>query len=90
MNKILIVDNLKLGKFAKIDFDNYYQLVSNKKVMEMITERAIPYDEAKSNFEKIIQDNDLHPIFGTFKITNDLTSDFIGLAKLTLNNTECN
>ncbi len=90
MNKIAFGAKLGLKKFTRNDFDNYYRLVSNLKVMEMITERSIPYDEAKSNFEKIIQDNDLHPTFGVYKITNDFTNDFIGLAKLTINSTDCN
>ncbi|MFA5330161.1 MAG: GNAT family N-acetyltransferase [Prolixibacteraceae bacterium] len=90
MNRITFIDDLGLEKFTKNDFENYYQLVSSEKVMEMITESAITYRKAKSNFEKIIQNNDLHPIFGTYKITTDATKDFIGLAKLTINNTDCN
>ena len=90
MNKMAFVDKLGLEKFTRNDFGNYYQLVSSVEVMELITERAIPYDEAKSNFDKIIQDNDSHSIFGVYKITNDLTNEFIGLAKLTINSTDSN
>jgi len=86
MDKNTLLDNLKLEKFTRDDFYNYYQLVGNKKVMEMITGKPLTYDQAKSNFELIICNNDIHPDFGTFKITDALTNDFIGLAKLTLKN----
>lgn len=38
---------IKVEKFNEHDFINYYDLVGNEKVMQMITERAIPIDEAK-------------------------------------------
>lgn len=49
--------NIKLKKFEAKDFPLYFELVNNEKVMEMITERAIEEDEAKVNFEKLIQNN---------------------------------
>lgn len=33
--------NIKLVNFTKNDFSQYFELVNNEKVMEMITERAI-------------------------------------------------
>jgi len=45
----------KLEKFSENDFPNYFQLVSNEKVMEMITERPIQFDESKNDFEKLIR-----------------------------------
>ncbi|GEM_PF-4275273 len=39
--------NIPLEKFTKDDFADYFKLVSNEKVMEMITERAIGAEEAQ-------------------------------------------
>ncbi|WP_306568331.1 GNAT family N-acetyltransferase [Flavobacterium lindanitolerans] len=73
---------IKLEKFTENDFSHYFELVNNEKVMEMITERAIEKDEAKTDFDKLIQNNKLNKNFGNFKIIDNKTNEFIGLAKL--------
>lgn len=73
---------IHLEKFAVNDFADYYRLVSDEKVMEMITERAIPLDQAKIDYEKIIENNKLGQSFGSFKILDAVSNEFIGLAKL--------
>lgn len=73
---------LKLEKFTLSDFHHYFSLVSNQRVMEMITERAIELDEAKGDYDKIIENNKINKDFGNFKILDRHTKDFIGLAKL--------
>ncbi len=85
MAEFLLVKKFRLEKFKIEDFDFYYQLVACKRVMAMITEKAIPYDEAKSKFDRLIQNNNLHSVFGTFKITDASSNDFVGLVKLTIN-----
>ncbi|CAM1351165.1 GNAT family N-acetyltransferase [Tenacibaculum ascidiaceicola] len=77
-----------LTKFTESDFTDYFKLVNNEKVMEMITERAIELEEAKKDFEKLIENNRLTPSFGNFKILNEDTNEFLGLAKLKI--TEAN
>ncbi len=52
--------------------------------MEMITERAIEIDEAKSDFDKLMQNNMLSETFGNFKMLDNETNEFVGLAKLEL------
>ncbi|WP_228272695.1 GNAT family N-acetyltransferase [Acinetobacter haemolyticus] len=74
--------NIKLEKFHAQDFDDYYQLVGNEEVMAMITERAIPQEEAEQDFQLLLANNQLHPNFGHFKILNTNTNEYIGLAKL--------
>jgi len=74
--------NIKFEKFTESDFTHYFELVNNEKVMEMITERAIEINEAKSDFDKLIENNKLDHNFGNFKILNNETDEFIGLAKL--------
>jgi len=74
--------NIKLEKFHAQDFDDYFQLVGNEEVMAMITERAIPIDEAEQDFQLLLANNQLHPNFGHFKILDASTNEYIGLAKL--------
>ncbi|MDP4550100.1 GNAT family N-acetyltransferase [Alkalihalobacillus macyae] len=76
---------LKYVKFQANDFEDYFSLVSDKRVMAQITERAIPLEEAKSNFEKLLMRNDKDAIIGTYKIKNTYTNEFIGLGHLSLN-----
>lgn len=71
---------LLLEKFTDEDFDLYYQLVGNERVMAMITERAIPLEEARKEYCLLLENNGLHYSFGNFKILEN--SNFIGLAKL--------
>ncbi|MCH7295541.1 GNAT family N-acetyltransferase [Acinetobacter higginsii] len=77
---------IKLEKFHRHDFKLYYQLVGNEKVMAMITERAIPEEEAMKDFQLLIVNNRLHPNFGHFKILDVNTNEYIGLAKLEIKN----
>lgn len=74
-----------LEKFHPQDFMDYFQLVSDLSVMEMITERAIPWDEAQIDFEQLIASNSEGEYFGNFKILTRSSKKFVGLAKLVLN-----
>ena len=71
-----------LEKFTPEDFDKYYELVSNEEVMAMITERAIPLDEATRNYNVLLSNNELHKSFGNFKVMEFITNKFIGSALL--------
>ncbi len=71
---------IKLVKFDKNDFSDYYRLVGNEKVMAMITERAIPQNEARIKFELILLNNSIHEAFGNFKVLDEHTNAFIGTA----------
>lgn len=55
--------------------------------MEMITERAIGLEEAQKDFNKILENNELELNFGNFKILNEVTNEFLGLAKLEITET---
>lgn len=74
--------DIKLEKFTENDFTHYLKLVNDEKVMQMITERALETEEAKSDFDKLIENNELSENFGSFKILDNETKEFIGLAKL--------
>ena len=71
-----------LEKFGPHDFDDYFRLVSDPKVMAMISERGIPADEARQDYADLLANNDIHPDMGQFRILQRKTSHFIGLAKL--------
>ncbi|MBP1047744.1 GNAT family N-acetyltransferase [Enterococcus sp. BWM-S5] len=70
-------------KFTTNDFSDYYCLVSDERVMAQITERAIPEVEAKENYEKLLIRNQETIDFGSFRVLDNETNEFIGLAHLT-------
>lgn len=77
--------NVKLEKFTEGDFDDYFRLIGNDRVMAMITGRALKEDEARVRFESLLGYNQLNAHLGTFKILDTETNEFIGLAKLKIN-----
>lgn len=79
------MSDLNLVKFQIKDFEDYFSLVSDKRVMAQITERAIPLEEARSNYEKLLMRNEKDDIIGSYKINDTNTNEFIGLSHLTLN-----
>lgn len=64
--------HLTLKKIQSTDFKKYFLLVSDEQVMKMITERAIPLEEARKKFEKIVNRNNQFEIFGSYKVYNDM------------------
>jgi len=74
--------DLLLEKFSEVHFADYLKLVSNIDVMAMITERAIPCDEASRDFKLILDDNARYSDLGYYRITDNKQGNFIGLAKL--------
>ncbi|MGG1217282.1 GNAT family N-acetyltransferase [Priestia endophytica] len=76
---------LVFEKFEAIDFKDYFRLVSNEKVMAQITERAIPKEEDQANYQKLLQRNKQYELYGSYKVYNLLTKEFIGLGHLTVN-----
>ncbi|MNK07050.1 anhydro-N-acetylmuramic acid kinase [compost metagenome] len=81
---------MKLEKFGENDFSDYFRLVNNEKVMEMITERSLPLEEAKDYFKEVIENNLIDPSFGRFKILDAESNKFIGLAKLEIEDKNSN
>ena len=71
-----------LQKLTPADFPLYFSLVGDENVMAMITERAIPLEEAKIDYEKRMQENLYHDDFGHFKILEEGSGNFIGVGKL--------
>lgn len=82
--------NFKLEKFTAQDFEDYIKLVSDVKVMKMITERALTRNEAQTDFDKIITNNQMDEQLGSFKIIDEQTNEFIGFAKLEIESKNSN
>lgn len=53
--------------------------------MAQITERAIPLDEAKNDFTKLLKCNENHQLFGSYKVYDSITNEYIGLGHVTVN-----
>ncbi|PAQ15752.1 GNAT family N-acetyltransferase [Bacillaceae bacterium SAOS 7] len=76
---------LNYKKFEAKDFNDYFQLVSNEQVMAQITERAIPLEEAQADYQKLLERNGKHELYGSYKVYDSVTDEFIGLGHVTLN-----
>ena len=79
---------LKFKKFRENDFEDYFKLVSSEQVMAQITERAIPLNEAHANFQKLLKRNGNYEEFGSYKVNDSVTGEYIGLGHLILNENE--
>ncbi len=77
--------NIKLVKFTKQDFNDYYSLVSNEQVMAMITERALSFEEAKRNFNHFVIRNEQFEHFGNYKVYDSDTGEILGSGNLKVN-----
>ena len=71
-----------LEKLEPQDFESFYTLTGNEKVMSMITERPLSLEEARTKFNYFLENNELHKSFGSFKVLEVLSSKLLGFAKL--------
>ncbi len=69
---------IDLEKFQPSDFQHYFALVSNERVMAQITEHSIPLGEAQEKFAALLERNGKNE-FGSYKVYDDLTREYIGL-----------
>lgn len=71
-----------LEKLLPQDFESFYALTGNEKVMAMITERPLSEEEALKKFNYFLENNKLHKSFGSFKVLEVGRSKLLGFAKL--------
>ena len=71
-----------LEKLLPQDFESFYNLTGNEKVMAMITERALSKGEALKKFNNFLLNNELHKSFGSFKVLEVGSSKMLGFSKL--------
>lgn len=79
------MQKLYFTKFEETDFNLYFQLVSNEQVMEQITERTIPLDEAQNDFTILLKRNENHQLFGSYIVYDSITNEYVGLGHVTVN-----
>lgn len=79
------MQKLYFNKFEATDFNLYFQLVSNEEVMAQITQRAIPLKEAQNDFKRLLKRNEKHQLFGSYKVYDSVTNEYIGLGHVTVN-----
>jgi RimJ/RimL family protein N-acetyltransferase len=71
-----------LEKMLPQDFDSFYGMVANEKVMALITERALTKEEALKKFHILLKNSELHESFGSYKVLERTSSRLLGMAKL--------
>ena len=71
-----------LEKLLPQDFESFYALTGNEKVMAMITERPLSKKEALKKFKYFLENNELHISLGSFKVLEVGSSKLLGFAKL--------
>ncbi|PQP82244.1 GNAT family N-acetyltransferase [Paenibacillus sp. PCH8] len=57
-------------KYTEPDFEHYYSLVSNMEVMKQITEREIPEQEARTQFESML-DYNMNSACGHYRVSSE-------------------
>lgn len=75
---------LNFRKFTSHDFDLYFQLVGDYKVMKMISGKATTVKLAKVKFKHILKINGKNPDLGYFLISDSQSNEFIGLGKIVM------
>jgi len=71
-----------LDKLSPQDFESFYALTGNEKVMAMITERPLSTEEAMKKFNYFLENNEIHKSFGSFNVLEMGSSKLLGFAKL--------
>ena len=82
MRMIKTMYRINIRKFTEKDFQEYFLLVSNEKIMEMITGRALRREEAEERYQKLLNGNKIHESFGSFMIFDKKSGHFIGYGKM--------
>ena len=75
---------IDIRKFSEKDFQKYFQLVSNEKIMSMITGRALQREEAEERYRRLLNGNKIHEAFGSFMILEKKSGCFLGYGKMVL------
>ena len=75
-------DRIRLKKIVSEDFESFSAMVGNEKVMDMITERALTREEARKKFDDMLQNSELNPLYGSFRVVEKKSAELIGFAKL--------
>lgn len=77
-------ERLILKHYTELDFDEYFQLVSNADVMKMVTGRPDLESEARKRFGEMLSDNIENSEIGRFKLSLRSDGSFVGHSKLVM------
>ena len=75
-------ERLVFNHYTKVDFDDYFRLVSNADVMRMVTGRPDLESESRKRFEEILIGNIENSKTGRFKVSLRSDGSFVGHSKL--------
>lgn len=70
---------------SKDDFEYFFKLVSNEKIMVMNYGRVFTLEEAKKYYKKVLEINEKYKGFGQFKVFEGSNKNFIGLGAIVAN-----
>ncbi len=75
-------ERLIFTHYTLVDFDNYFQLVSDADVMKLITGRPLLESETRERFERMLSVNLEYPEIGHFKVSLKSDGSYVGHSKL--------
>lgn len=71
-----------LEKIRAQDFEDYYLLAGDSKVMELITGKPQTREEALKKFNRLLENGEFHLAYGGFKVVEVSSGRLLGFAKL--------
>lgn len=71
-----------LEKMQTQDYESFHTMVSNEKVMALITLRVLSREEALTKFHELLKNSELHKSFGSYMVLDRTKSRLLGIAKL--------
>lgn len=71
-----------LEKIKVQDFEAYYTLAADERVMALITGKALTREETSKKFNSLLENSRLYKSFGCFKVSQRISSVLLGFAKL--------
>ena len=78
----LYSESFLLKKIIKDDLDNYLKLVTNTKVMQLISGKPYSQNDGIIKFNELLEANNKHNKLGYFSIYLKSTNQFVGYTKL--------
>lgn len=73
---------ISLEKISEQDFEAYYSLAGNTRVMETITGKPLTREETRKKFNSLLENGKLHESYGCFKVSDSIKKELLGFGKL--------
>lgn len=75
-------NRISLQKINEQDFEAYYSLAGNTRVMEKITGKSLTREETQKKFNSLLENGKLHDSYGCFKVSDSTNKELLGFGKL--------